>query len=881
MIALAHCDVRPRRAAAALAGWLLSLMLVWLPGAAQALQVRVGVYENPPKLALAARDHLPSGILGDLLVEIARREGWQVRAVPCEWEKCLALLEAGEIDLMPDVAYTEARARIFDFHRVPALHSWSQVYAPEGRRLQSMLDLQGQRVAVLEGSVQQEYLASALAGFGIRAQLVGVDSFDDAFATVRAGRADAAVANHHFGEISARRYGLVESSLMFQPTRLFYATGKGRNPALLTAIDRRIEPWLEDSESVYFTILDRWAGGRERPGIPPAVWWGLAGLSALLLLALGAAALLRREVARRTAELRQSQEKLSTILDSVDAYIFIKDTDLNYQYVNGKVAALFGLRPEEIVGRGDAAFFDRATAERLGANDRAVLEGRTRQVFEEENLTQEGERRACLSVKLPLFGPAGKPYALCGISTDITDQRRFLNEIHELAYHDPLTHLPNRRQMMERIDHLIRDASEPAAPCHALLIVNLDGFKNVNDAYGPSAGDQLLLQAARRIAGCARSGDLVARLGADEFAFLTGTLGTPPTHAQQQIEMIAARVAQAINEAPFRVEATERHTTACIGIAMLGDRNASAETVLKHADLALSRAKAAGRGQVRFFRPEMETIVAARAALEADLRHGLTLNQFALHYQPQVDLHGQVFGYEALVRWQHPTRGLVRPDSFIGLAEASGLIEPLGEWILRSACRQLIAWRDDLRTERLIVAVNISARQLHDPDFVGRVQRVLEETGASPDRLELELTESQLVEDLEGVTHKMAELKSRGVRLSLDDFGTGYSSLSQIRRLPLDQLKIDQSFVRDILIDATDLSIVRAIVEMGHSLGLMVLAEGVETQAQRDLLVELGCTRFQGYLFGHPMVLEARVGQTPDPASAIIAPSRSPEDTTP
>ena len=677
---------------------------------------------------------------------------------------------------------------------------------------------------------------------------------DPDFRQVMLGRADVAVANHHFGAMAAPRYGLAESSLMFQPSRIFYATGKGRQPALRSAIDRHLEAWQADPKSPYFAALARWGTQAQTPPVPQAVWWSLGGLSALLLAALGMALLLRREVARRTLALRQNQEKLSTILDSVEAYIFIKDADLRYQYVNRKVAELFGRPAEEITGHGDDEFFDSASVERIRANDREVLEGGRRRTFEEDNRTRSGEQRAFLSVKLPLAGPDGRPYALCGISTDITEQRQFLREIHELAYYDPLTHLSNRRQFMERL-HRLQDGDGQAAPGHALLLVNLDNFKDVNDAYGAGTGDQLLQGAARRIAACARAGDLVARLGADEFAFLTGTLGTPRATAVHQVEMLAAHIGRSLSEAPFHIGGIEHATSACIGVALVGEHGVHAETVLKQADLALSRAKAAGRGQVRFFRPDMEAIVSARATLEADLRRGLTEGQFLLHYQPQVAVDGRELGHEALVRWQHPARGLVLPDSFIGLAEASGLIEPLGDWILRTACQQLVAWQADPATAGLTLAVNMSARQVRQPDFVERVLLVVTETGAPTNRLELELTESHLVEDLEGTVAKMSALRAQGLRISLDDFGTGYSSLNHLRRLPIDQLKIDQSFVRDILIDPTDLSIVRAIVEMGRNLGLEVLAEGVETHAQRDMLVELGCTRFQGYLFGRPAPL--------------------------
>ena len=324
----------------------------------------------------------------------------------------------------------------------------------------------------------------------------------------------------------------------------------------------------------------------------------------------------------------------------------------------------------------------------------------------------------------------------------------------------------------------------------------------------------------------------------------------------RQIEASATQLLRLITGMPFQLGTLSHPVTVSIGIAMLNQKDSSVDAVLKHADIALAQAKSKGRGTVRFFRSDMEVVVAARAALEADMRGGLTRQEFLLHYQPQVDEHGRMFGVEALVRWQHPQHGLVPPASFIGLAEVSGLIQPLGLWILRCACQQIQAWHSDPQRQHLLVAVNISARQLHHPDFVQQVAAVLEETGANPARLELELTESHLVEDVEGATAKMRSLKARGVRLSLDDFGTGYSSLNYLKRLPLDQLKIDQSFVRDLLLDATDLSIVKAILEMGRNLGLEVLAEGVETQAQHDMLLDAGCKRFQGYLFAHPVPVD-------------------------
>jgi diguanylate cyclase (GGDEF)-like protein/PAS domain S-box-containing protein len=849
---------------------LLGLSLL-AAGQAQAREVRVGVYENPPKVTAAANGQA-SGIMGDLLQEVARLENWTLVPVPCQWEACLAAVEAGTLDLMPDVARTDSRVRLYDFHRVPALHSWSQLYRRTDQPIESMLDLQGKRVAVLEGSSQQAYLRTLLDGFGLRTDLLPHASFEAAFAQVAAGQADAVASNHHFGDIAARRHKLADTSLMFQPSRLFFVAGKGRNAELLAALDRHLETWQAQPDSTYYRVLKRWAVPREAPPIPMAFWWGLGGVVAALLLALAFVALLKREVRRRTAELRASEDKLSTILNSVDAFIYIKDTELRYLYANRQVCELFGKPLSEIVGHGDSAFFDQATAEQLRVVDQRVFDAGERKVQEEVNRLPDGRARTYLSVKLPLRRADNSIYALCGISTDITEQRQFAQEIHQLAYYDPLTLLANRRQMIERLHQLLAD---PAASLHqhALLLVNLDNFKDLNDTHGHNLGDLLLQQVAQRMSGCARSDDLVARLGGDEFGLLMTSLNGQPSLALRQIETAATHLVRVITDMPFQLGMLSHPVSVSVGIAMLNQQENTVDAVLKHADIALAQAKAAGRGTVRFFRSDMEVVVAARAALEADLREGLARQQFLLHYQPQIDERGAVFGVEALVRWQHPQRGLVPPGSFIGLAEVSGLIEPLGLWILRSACQQIRAWSSDPQHRHLLVAVNISARQLHHPEFVQQVATVLEETGADPQRLELELTESHLVEDVEGATAKMRALKARGVRLSLDDFGTGYSSLNYLKRLPLDQLKIDQSFVRDLLLDANDLSIVKAIVDMGRNLGLDVLAEGVETLAQHDMLLGAGCKRFQGYLFCHPVPV--------DQLPATLAPHRPiPEPTT-
>ncbi len=848
MSSLAHWFLDPR----ARTGWRVfcGALLLALSAPGQARDVRVGVYQNEPKIFMGAQQQ-PTGILGDLLVAMAQREGWTLQTVPCDWQACLKALQAGEIDLMPDVAFSEQRALLFDMHKTPALLSWSQLYKHSGVQINSALDLKGKRIAVLAGSVQQTYLNNLLAGFGLHADLVPVATLNEGFELAASGAVDGAAANRFFGDLQSPKFKLEPTPILFQPSQLFYATGKGRNADLLLAIDRDLAQWQAQPESQYFAVMERWMEAPPQFAIPPYVTWGLGALGLLLTLALGAGAWLRREVAAKTRHLRASEDKLATILNSVDAHIYIKDPELRYQYANRKVCELFDRPLAQVTGQTDSVFFDAATADNLRLNDMLVFTKGERVETEETNRSADGtSTHSYLSVKLPLRRPDGSIYALCGISTDITRHKQAEEAIHQLAYYDPLTKLPNRRFFMERVEQTLV-AQERNHEGGALLFIDVDNFKDLNDSLGHAAGDQLLCQIATRLSACTRAQDTLARQGGDEFVLLLQGLSPQREEAAQQAQVVAQKVLTHICE-PYPLETQLYQTSVSIGIALFTGPNVSRDELLKQADLAMYQAKGDGRNTLCFFNTDMQAQVTARMALETDLHRALAASEFLLYYQPQVDRAGQCLGAEALVRWQHPQRGLVPPLTFIPVAEASGMILPLGRWILKEACLQLVAWSQSPDRQHQTIAVNVSARQFRQPDFVQEVQHVLLDTGANPQRLELELTESQLLDDVESVIAKMTALKALGVRFSLDDFGTGYSSLSMLKRLPLDQLKIDQSFVRDVLVDAQDASIIKAIVALGDSLGLAVIAEGVETAEHRDALLALGCTTFQGYFFGRP-----------------------------
>jgi diguanylate cyclase (GGDEF)-like protein len=386
----------------------------------------------------------------------------------------------------------------------------------------------------------------------------------------------------------------------------------------------------------------------------------------------------------------------------------------------------------------------------------------------------------------------------------------------------------------------------------ALLFIALDNFKTLNDTLGNDQGDLLLQQVAQRLNSCVRSVDTVARLGGDEFVVMLEELSQNPEELARDALGVGEKIL-AMLAVPYALKGYQYRSTPSIGIAPFEGDQTSVGELLKQADLAMYQAKTAGRNTLRFFSPEMQAVVTARAALEEDLRSALVQDEFLLHYQPQVNQTGQCVGVEALVRWAHPQRGMVSPAQFIPLAEETGLILPLGRWVLHHACTLLARWQDEPQLAHLTMAVNVSSRQFRHASFVDDVARVLAITGAPSGKLKLELTESLLVEDMETTIATMAALRSYGVGFSLDDFGTGYSSLSYLKRMPLDQLKIDQSFVRDLLTDPNDAAIVDTIIALSRSLGLEVIAEGVETPEQRDLLARAGCHLYQGYLFSRPL----------------------------
>jgi len=532
----------------------------------------------------------------------------------------------------------------------------------------------------------------------------------------------------------------------------------------------------------------------------------------------------------------------------------ILDNEQHILRVNQAFSDMFGYEAQEVIGRKAALMrSDRhPTAYYLDIWARVVETGAWQGEIWHQR--KNGEVFPDWTSLTAVHGDDGQISHYVAAFIDISERKAAEAEIQQLAFYDPLTGLPNRRLLLDQLRHAV-------AACRrnhrqgALLFLDLDNFKSINDTLGHDKGDLLLSEVARRLTGHIRGSDIVARLGGDEFVVMLDELAPDLSAAAREVEVVSSKLLAALRQ-PYELEGVSHYSSASIGVALFGEDSATVEDLLKRADLALHQAKSDGRDAVRFFDPEMQAAVSARVALERDLRQGLQAGEFLLYYQPQIDGVGRMTGAEVLLRWQHPTRGMVSPATFIPLAEETGLILPLGRWVLEQACAQLAHWAAQPQTAQLTLAVNVSARELRQDDFVEQVLAVLQQTGAPARGLKLELTESLVLDNVEDSIAKMKQLQAQGVGFSLDDFGTGFSSLNYLKRLPLDQLKIDQSFVYDALSSPNDAAIVQTIVALGRSLRLNVIAEGVETWEQREFLAREGCHHVQGYLFGRPGPVE-------------------------
>ncbi len=814
--------------------------------------LRVGLYENEPKI-YTREDGRPAGLFPVLLEALAEREGWRLEYRDCQWAECLAQLEGGELDLMPDVALTGEREHRFRFHEIPVAQSWSQVYAPREASVRSLADLTDQRIAVLEGSVHEGWLTREMEPSGDgEPRLASRQSLDRVLEAVDAGAADVAVTNNFHGGRHAERSGLFETPVSFDHTGLYFAASPALDPAILEAVDRHLASWKGTPDSPYHRAMAETLTPEVRGVLPRWAAPVLASAGGLVLLFGVLALVLRWQVRWRARELKRANRRFRHLLDSSPVVIYsLSSAGDPLHWVSGNLHPLFGYSPEEALRPGwwrerlhpEDRTLARRAREQAREQGHAVIEyrlydarGRVRRVRDEMQWSPA-----------PTRSGVGE---IIGSWTDLTQSFEQREQLRLLSHYDSRTGLPNRTLLHDRIGHSIEMAMGQDESRRLIVLLDVDRFKGLNETLGTALADQVLLGVAQRLSQYAGPQDTVARSGADEFALL---LEGPP--AGEAREQWLDGLLDVLRE-PFRLAGRSLRVTVSAGYAEFPVDGATTEELVTAAELALDEARRGGGNRREAYVSGLGERTSRRTLLESDLREALVREEFELFLQPQYGLDPFVLtGVEALVRWNHPERGRVSPGEFIPLAEETGLVMAIDQWVLDQACAHL-AERDAQGFHVPRMAVNLSVMELEDGHLTRMVQSVLDRYGLQPHRLELEVTETMLMRTPENALAELGRLKELGVELAMDDFGTGYSNLALLHRMPLNRLKLDQSLVQDIGRSRSNEDIIRAILALARTLDLEVIGEGIETEAQRDFLLQVGCREGQGYLWSPPVPAE-------------------------
>lgn len=813
--------------------------------------VRMGGAPMPP-LVFVDESGKVDGVIPQVVHEIAKKHNWQVEWQIDSWSNQLERLKTGELDVMSAIGYSDERARFFDFSEQSVLSVWGQLYTHEGYTIDNFLQLDGQEVAVLRNGISGIRFAELCSRFGVECILRPMDSYQQVFEALDNKQVTAGVVNSHYGFVVEHHYKVIRSDVMFNPFPVLFASPKDTHADLLSAIDDALKEWKADKESVYYQITDNWILANNQTSFPTWLIYSLYVLTGSILLISLVAFLLRQEVKRRTRELSLSEAQLKQIINLVPHAIFATDATGKIILANLESTRVFNQTLSELKSLTRAELMQKQPhLEALLAEDDKFMGRQTGSFNQEVEVIHQFEGPSYYQMaKVPFVRKKSHIPAVVTVAVDITEQKLSTERIEHLAKHDELTDLPNRTLLMDRINQSIALAKRHNR-VGAIIFVDMDLFKNVNDTLGHSVGDVLLQVTAARLKKHCREADTVARFGGDEFIVLLNELGSDFENAQRNAINIARKIRMDVVKEAY-IGRHEISVSISQGIAFFPYDADKPEQLIKRADLAMYHSKLLGRNKVVTFHPSMEQKINRKEKLKNELKQAVRREELSLVYQPQFDTRtGRFRGAEALIRWKHRHEDYISPLEFIPIAEETGIVLEVGEYVLTEACMQAARWNEQL-AEPFYITVNLSARQIASKSLVPFIERVLKLSGLAPELLELEVTESLLMVDMDRAVQILNQLKEQGIKVSLDDFGTGYSSLSYLKKLPLDKLKIDKSFVNDIPGDRDSETIAKTIISMANQLDMEVVAEGVETEEQVEFFSEQGCHLFQGFYYSTP-----------------------------
>jgi diguanylate cyclase (GGDEF)-like protein/PAS domain S-box-containing protein len=812
---------------------------------------KIGVSDNPPISFLNDKNEV-DGLIFDLLNQIAVKENFEIQWVYDEWNILLDKTKKGELDMLTAAGFSKERSMYFNYSKESFVNSWSNVYIPKFSTIEGFLDLDKRKIAIIKDDLNGKNLKIRCQKFEIDCDTLETTTYTKLFEKVANNEVDAVVSNNVAGSWYANKYKLIDSSIIFGPSLTYVVTPKTQNTQLLDLFDKYINQWKGNPESIYFEIKSQWLTSQSKPILSKEIIYSIIGLTLFGLLALLTAFVFKQQIKKRVNELSIRNEQFSQIINLVPHMIYVAEDNGNILLANKKASQYFGMTSEEI---------DRCKIDNLKLvnskgisflNDHNLSKNiHSAQPQEADVIDYLDNEYSLLISKMPFKISSDNHLANVTVAVDITDIKKYEQQITHMAHYDLLTNLPNKALFREQIQESIKELTRNNI-LGAVMHLDLDSFKNINDSQGHKIGDLLLKAVAQKLESIIDGDKTLSHFGGDEFIINFPNLSEDADVAKEMAiefgEFVLSEIAS-----PYMIEDRVFQITTSIGIVIYPLDGNTGELLLQRTDTALNKAKQKGRNCLQIFDNHLELSAIINHKLETDLRLAVENAQFNIVYQPIVKgIEGNIVGAEALLRWEHPTKGLINTSQFIEIAEKIHLIVKIGYWVFEKVC-QLIRKNIDAGYGEFFVAVNVSVVQLKDGSFYENIADFIKKYKIPANYLEIEITESVLMDDVDLAIDIFNRLKLLGIRISIDDFGTGYSSFSYLIKLPIDKIKIDMSFVRNLPLDAYSATIVRTIIKMAKELNISVLAEGVENRQQLEFLDSEECEFYQGYLFHKPM----------------------------